>query len=140
MTLSRLSLANYSKFYLKGVVTYAAWKTPLAGLEYYPNALPSTDILSSETKGQWRDTALLLMNNRNDRIIDNFSNETDPQFKVTFNRQSAVAFGGFYPEEPARSLTETLELTFRDFETLLFIPKLYCSRSIFSSNINSLYK
>jgi len=102
MTLSRLSLANYSKFYLKGVVTYAAWKTPLAGLEYYPNALPSTDILSSETKGQWRDTALLLMNNRNDRIIDNFSYETDPQFQVTFNRQSAVAFARFYPEEPAR--------------------------------------
>jgi len=41
-------------FLFSGEVTFAPWKTPLKGDEYYDNALSSKDILSSMVDTEWR--------------------------------------------------------------------------------------
>ena len=80
-----------------GAVTFASWKSSLAGDEYYNNAVPSTDILSSRADGVWRSTAKRLFDNKNDQVIINYSNEKRPEFRVTFDKTSGVGYGGHLP-------------------------------------------
>jgi len=65
-----------------GEITFASWKSPLAGQESSNTATASKDIFSSSHNRQWADTAVGLFNNKRDDTVTSVSKETNPQFQV----------------------------------------------------------
>jgi len=80
-----------------GAVTFASWKSSLAGNENFNNAVPSNDILSFKANGVWRSTAKRLFDNKIDNMIINDSHEKKPEFRVAFDKTSGVGYGGYLP-------------------------------------------
>ncbi|KAK2714599.1 hypothetical protein QYM36_008974 [Artemia franciscana] len=79
-----------------GEVTFAPWKTPLKGDEYYDNALSSKDILSSMVDAEWRYIAKRLFDNTFDDSVLSTSRERNPvQFTVKMDRINGNAYGGY---------------------------------------------
>jgi cyanophycinase len=82
-----------------GAVTFASWKSSLAGNENFNNAVPSNDILSFKANGVWRSTAKRLFDNKIDNMIINDSREKKPEFRVTFDKTSGIGYGGYLPSD-----------------------------------------
>ncbi len=61
------------------------------------NAEISKDILSTEKNRQWAECAARLFENVMNDTINNLSFEQNPQFQVTFDRQSGSAYAGYLP-------------------------------------------
>jgi len=77
-----------------GEITFANWKSNIAGNEWFENAVPSPDIFSTSEPGEWRKTAQRLIDNKKDDVVVSYSAEKNPQFQVVMNRQTAVRYGG----------------------------------------------
>ena len=84
----------YTNFMSIGEITFASWKSNIAGNEWFENAVPSPDIFSTSEPGEWRKTAQRLMDNEKDDVVVSYSAEKNPQFQVVMNRQTAVRYGG----------------------------------------------
>ena len=69
-------------YFVIGEITFASWKSPLAGQETSNTATASKDIFSSNKNRQWADTAIGLFNNKRDDTVTSVSKETNPQFQV----------------------------------------------------------
>jgi hypothetical protein len=80
-----------------GRITIASWKGLITDSEYYPDAIPSSDILSSSKSNQWLSTVLRLVDNRSDKNVTSLSLETGPQFQAVHDRSFALSYGGNSP-------------------------------------------
>lgn len=84
---------------ITGEITFANWKTPLRGQEYYIHADISKDIFSNLLNRQWASAADKFFDNRLDDTITHLSFETNPQFQVKFDRLSSAGYGGYNPND-----------------------------------------
>jgi cyanophycinase len=86
-------------FYTIGSITFASWKSPLKGNEYYMNAEVSTDILSATLTRRWANVADQFFDNRRDDSVAHLSFERNPRFEIVFDRLSAAGYGGYLPSD-----------------------------------------
>lgn len=82
-----------------GSITFASWKSPLKGNEYYMNAEVSTDILSATLTRRWANVADQFFDNRRDDSVAHLSFERNPRFEIVFDRLSAAGYGGYLPSD-----------------------------------------
>ena len=100
-----------------GAITFASWKYPLAGKEYYINADISSDILSAKRNRQWAIAADQFFDNRLDDVVNHQSSERNPTYEVTFDRTPAAGYGGHLPSDPATFVVshKNLKIGIREF-------------------------
>jgi len=83
--------------YYSGRITIASWKSLITDAEYYPDAIPSSDIFSSAKSNEWLSTVLRLIDNRSNKNVTSLSLETGPQFQVVHDNSYALSYGGNSP-------------------------------------------
>lgn len=103
-----------------GKITFASWKSPLRGNEYYTNADVSTDILSANLNRRWATAADQFFDNRRDDFIAHLSFERDPRFEVTFDRLNGAGYGGYFPSDPSTFVVsyENLQVAIHESTTI----------------------
>lgn len=85
------------------VVTYASWKIPIAGEEWFEDAIPSADIFSQEKPAEWRQTNRRLIDCKEINVTCTSLSSIQPRFEVFFDRLPAVGFGADLPNDPAKT-------------------------------------
>nr|CAH0110282.1 unnamed protein product [Daphnia galeata] len=84
-------------------VIYANWKIPIAGEEWFADAIPSFDIFSSEQPSQWRQTNRRLIDCKEVNVTCTTISSVFPRVQVFFDRLQAVGFGADIPNDPAKT-------------------------------------
>jgi hypothetical protein len=82
-------------------VTYAAFKTAIAGSEWFEKAKPSSDILSLCNANEWRQAARYLIDCQEVTVTSTSPATAKlPLVTVVFDRSRAVGFGADLPNDP----------------------------------------
>jgi hypothetical protein len=84
-------------FRASGIITFASWKTDIAGAEWHEHATPTDDIFSDVVPRQWHLVARYLIDS-NDTVVFGNSTNKNPEFQVRFDRTSATGFGADLPD------------------------------------------
>jgi cyanophycinase len=84
-------------------VIYANWKVPIAGEEWFEDAIPSADIFSTEQPSQWRQTNRRLIDCKEVNVTCTSIASAFPVVQVFFDRLQAVGFGADIPNDPAKT-------------------------------------
>ncbi|XP_057371028.1 cyanophycinase-like [Daphnia carinata] len=86
-----------------GEATYASWKIPIAGEEWFEDAIPSSDIFSAETPSEWRQTNRRLIDCKEVNVTCTSLSSVVPRFQVFFDRLEAIGFGADIPNDPKKT-------------------------------------
>ena len=84
-------------FRFSGVISFASWKTDIAGAEWHDHAAPTDDIFSNVKPRQWHLAARYLIDSK-DTVVFGNSTFKRPEFQVRFNRSLATGFGADLPD------------------------------------------
>ncbi|XP_046437429.1 cyanophycinase-like [Daphnia pulex] len=90
-------------------VIYANWKIPIAGEEWFEDAIPSADIFSSEQPSQWRQTNRRLIDCKQVNVTCTSIASAFPVVQVFFDRLQAVGFGADIPNDPAKTYVASFQ-------------------------------
>ena len=82
-----------------GQVTFAAFKSIINGAEYFPKALPSSDILSLHNPFEWRLAARYLIDSL-ELNVTSTENSITPYVRVFFDRTQSIGYGSDLPFNP----------------------------------------
>lgn len=84
-------------------MNYVSWKIPIAGEEWFEDAIPSADIFSMNQPAQWRQTNRRLIDCKETNVTCFTSSAVFPQAQVFFDRRLAVGFGADIPNDPDKT-------------------------------------